>query len=620
MSNKNLLILERSSSTLVSGDSNDKYVLEGVFGEIDKKNRNQRIYTESEYLPQIEALQAKIKSSKLLGELDHPQTFDISLKNVSHIIEDLSYDKDSKQVRGRIRLLDTEAGRQAKALVDAGVPLQISSRAAGSVKEDGTVQIKQLFTYDLVADPGFENAELKRVNEAYGFENDGTFLLFEVPETKTNENQNKTNESTMTSYVNVEDFNSYSKYLAEEIKAIKEQLSKVTSDNSSVELSEKLTGLISHNDHIVENVKKLGEYVEYVAEKLDQSIQYAEHVAESADKNIEYSKYLAEKIDQNISFTEHVAESTAKVKEYANYLAENLDNTVETNANLKNYVNYLKENLQNISEYAEYIAESINKNLIVEEAGEEAAKAHDEAEKNNDLSKVGDNSKEGSVEGEEAGIEGEDIDGELKDKSPEIKTEEGDKNPGKAEGADAAKDVVTAAEAYKSEISSKLSALIEKATAKANNDPHFFKLVSSETKAKYNALDESVKSSVRAKIETSGFLTENQIVALMEGMVTEVNVGINEPYFVQVMPAEYKETWNKLSEGKKNQIIAQSQYHRLTTEYQVKNFWQTRDLREVAPVMEKVEMIKESTEETKTSSLPYDMTAVTEAIKAKFNK
>lgn len=620
MSNKNLLILERSTSVLTAGESGDKYVLEGVFGEIDKKNRNQRIYTESEYLPQIEALQTKIKSSKLLGELDHPQTFDISLKNVSHIIEELTYDKDSKQVKGRIRLLDTEAGRQAKALVDAGVPLQISSRAAGSVKEDGTVQIKQLFTYDLVADPGFENAELKRVNEAYGFDNDGSFLLFEVPETsKTNENQNKTNESTMTSYVNVDDFNSYSKYLAEEIKAIKEQLSKVNSDNSSVEFSEKLTGLVAHNDHIVENVKKLGEYVEYVAEKLDQSIQYAEHVAESADKNIEYSKYLAEKLDQNISFTEHVAESTAKVKEYANYLAENLDNNVETSANLKTYVNYLKENLQNISEYAEYIAESINKNLIVEEAGDEAGKAHDEADKSNELSKVGDNSAEGNVNGEEAGIEGEDIKGELKDKSPKIGTEEGDKNPGKPEGANATNDVVGAVEAYKSEISSKLDALIEKATAKANNDPHFFRLVSNETKAKYNALEESVKTKVKNTIETSGFLAESQILSLMEGMVTEVNKSINEPYFITAMPVEYAETWNKLSEGKKSQIIAQSKYAKLETEYQVRNFWQTRDLREVAPVMEKVEIIKESTEETK-STLPYDMSSVTEAIMAKFKK
>ena len=228
MSNKNLLILERSNSSLSSSNVDEKYVLEGIFGEIDKKNRNQRIYTESEYLPQIEALQAKIKSSKLLGELDHPKEFDISLKNVSHVIEELTYDKDSKQVRGRIRLLDTDAGRQAKALVDAGVPLQISSRAAGAVREDGTVQIKQLFTYDLVADPGFENAELKRVNEAYGFENNDTFFIFEIPDNnKTNLNQNKTNESTMTSYVNVDDFNSYSKYLAEEIKAKKETKAKV---------------------------------------------------------------------------------------------------------------------------------------------------------------------------------------------------------------------------------------------------------------------------------------------------------------------------------------------------------------------------------------------------------
>ena len=100
-----------------------------------------------------------------MGELDHPQQFDVSLKNVSHIIEELFYDKESKHVKGKIRLLDTDAGRQAKALVDAGVPLQISSRAAGVVESDGKVKIKQLFTYDLVADPGFENAELARVNE-----------------------------------------------------------------------------------------------------------------------------------------------------------------------------------------------------------------------------------------------------------------------------------------------------------------------------------------------------------------------------------------------------------------------------------------------------------------------
>jgi hypothetical protein len=145
MNNTNdLLIVEMSSSALnVKSAENKEYILEGVFGQIDQKNRNNRIYTESEYVPQIEALQAKIHASKLLGELDHPAQFDISLKNVSHIIEELIYDKESKEVRGRIRLLDTDAGRQAKALVDAGVPLQISSRAAGAVESNGQVKIKQ---------------------------------------------------------------------------------------------------------------------------------------------------------------------------------------------------------------------------------------------------------------------------------------------------------------------------------------------------------------------------------------------------------------------------------------------------------------------------------------------
>ena len=182
MANKNdLLIVEMSSSQLkVAAGENKEYILEGIFGEIDSKNKNNRIYTEDEYVPQIQQLQDKIKSSKLLGELDHPQQFDVSLKNVSHIIEELYYDKDNKHVMGKIRLLDTDAGRQAKALVDAGVPLQISSRAAGAVESNGKVKIKQLFTYDLVADPGFANAELKRVNESYGFDDNSGLWIYEM--------------------------------------------------------------------------------------------------------------------------------------------------------------------------------------------------------------------------------------------------------------------------------------------------------------------------------------------------------------------------------------------------------------------------------------------------------
>ncbi len=591
--NSKLLILERSGSTLAfAQDNSGAYVLEGVFGEIDKLNKNNRIYTEDEYLPQVENLQAKIKSSKLLGELDHPQNFDVSLKNVSHIIEELRYDKDKKQILGKIRLLDTDAGKQAKALVDAGVPLHISSRAAGTVESNGKVKIKQLFTYDLVADPGFANAELKRVNEAFGFEEDQDLLIYEINPTDNNQTQIKEEKNMENArFVSTDDFNSYSKYLAEEIKALKESLTALTSSESTNE-----------------EIKNLKEYSSYLAEKLNQAIAYSEHVAEKADQGIQYSEELAEKLDNSIQYSEHIAEGVEAIKNYTNYLAESYNEGVMTHENVVKYVNYLKENLEKVTEYAEYVAETVNSNLLTEadtDAGEPA----------------------------------EDLDSkELKDKTPEVIDAEGEKYAKAEDRAEdkedeleksmdeqpdgddvTAKEVAEAEdkmEAYKKEVASKLAASVENAKAKSVAEPHFFRFISEAKKEEFNTLETEAKEKVIAAVSGKGFLTESQIYALWNSAVTPVTTA--EPLVISAMPNEYKETWSKLSESKKSQLLAQSKYHRLETEYQVRNFWQTRDFREVAPLMEKVEMIKENKEEAKT--LPYDMTGVAESLTKRFKK
>ena len=692
MSNINdLLIVEMSSSALnVTTSENKDYVLEGVFGQIDQKNRNNRIYTEAEYVPQIEALQAKIKASKLLGELDHPAQFDISLKNVSHVIEDLTYDKETKEVRGRIKLLDTDAGRQAKALVDAGVPLQISSRAAGVVETNGQVKIKQLFTYDLVADPGFENAELKRVNESYGYENDGLLSIYEInkkPETSletidTIENTNtqiKENKN-MAEFVKSEDFNKYSEYLANEIKTLKES---IEAKNEEASEENTVDNLKEHNNHIVESVNKLTDYVDYVATKLDESIQYTEHVAEKADQGISYSESLAEKLDQGISYTEHVAEAVSKVKDFANYLAEAHNEGATSHTTLLEYVEYLKENLQSVSEYAEYIAESLNETVESEEVevnveaeeekeedveaadkveGEEVAKdvvteeedpakEADEADDTEEIENIGDNSEEGAVAadgekagkdveeiegeeveagdnsaegdvaGEENGEEAEDLESDAKTSDSEIEDEveaaEAGEGEEEAEGEEGALDPL---EAYKSEIASKLDKLVENATKKENESPSFFRVVSSATREKYNTLTESAKTEVRNTVSKRGFMTESEIVSLMNNAQLIVESAGSQPAFIALMPAEYTEAWTNLSEAKQNQIIAQARYHTLNTEYQVANFWQTRDLRDTRVEMEKVAMVSESKTEEPKSTLGYDVTGMADAFKKRFNK
>ena len=615
MSKKDLLILERSSSELqFKGNSDGIYILEGIFGELDKKNRNNRIYSANEYLPQIEALQGKIKASKLLGELDHPQNFDISLKNVSHIIEEITYDAENKQIKGRIRLLDTDAGRQAKALVDAGVPLQISSRAAGAVESNGQVKIKQLFTYDLVADPGFENAELKRVNESYGFSDLDNILIYEIGEvaslTENTKIENKESKKMAESkFITAEDFNKYSQYLSEEIKSIKESLTEARENSNNEELA------------------KLKEYVEYVSEKLDQSIQYTEHVAEKADQSIQYSETLAEKLDQSIQYAEHIAEKSESIKNYANYLAESYNEGATTHANLLEYIKYLKENIEQVTEYAEYVAETINSNLILEdEAGLPADELEDETEvigteapepKNieNELELDG----EGDAEGEEIKEGNAFGDAVVKAKEAGEKEFEFEGKTYKVEEELEAteEETVDAMEAYKNSITEKLNMLIKTANEKGKKDPHFFKLVSEATRNSFNELSSDEQSKVLSVVEGKGFLTESQIVSLWNSkLITDAES--NEPNVTKLMPIEYKEAWNSLSESKKNQILAQSKYHKLETEYQVNNFWQTRDLREVAPVMEKVAMIKENVEVK--PAVGYDTTEISAAIHKKFKK
>ena len=588
--NNKLLILERSGSTLsFKQEESGAYVLEGCFGEIDKLNRNNRIYTESEYLPQIESLQAKIKSSKLLGELDHPQTFDISLKNVSHIIEELSYNKDTKQIMGKIRLLDTDAGKQAKALVDAGVPLHISSRAAGTVESNGQVKIKQLFTYDLVADPGFANAELKRVNEALGFDDDNIFI-YEINNIENNQTQTTENKMEQSRFVSTEDFNKYSKYLATEIKGLKESLTE------------------KNNDTFAKEVESLKEYSSYLAEKMNSVIEYNNYMAEKLDQTIEHGDHIAEKVDQSIQYSEKIAESVNKVKEYSNYLAEAFNDGAATHENMLKYVTYLKENLEKVTEYAEYIAENVNKNLIVEADTD-------------------------------AGLPAEDVKAKADDKTPVVKDADGKVYP-KAEdaaeddskelekdleeepkGEDVGKEVteeVDRMDAYKKEISEKLQALVEKATVKVSNNPHFFAFISEAKKEEFNSLTDAEKANVIAKVEGKGFLTESQIYALWNNVIAGAPVE-NEPTVLAAMPSEYRETWNRLSEAKKNQILAQAKYHKLDTEYQVRNFWQQRDLRETSTVMEKVEMVSEKVVE-KVSTLPYNMDGMAESFAKRFKK
>ena len=171
--------------------SNNEIRLSGVFGVCGIKNGNNRIYSKENYGQMVESLQKTIATEGCLGELEHPNSMNINLNNVSHKIESVQMHEDGT-ITGTVVLLDTEKGRNAKAIVEAGVPLYISSRALGSIDESGNVTLTMLKTYDLVGTPGFSQASL-HLDENQKFEslNESMCAVILEGEDDNNDDSNK---------------------------------------------------------------------------------------------------------------------------------------------------------------------------------------------------------------------------------------------------------------------------------------------------------------------------------------------------------------------------------------------------------------------------------------------
>ena len=576
---KVVLILERSSENLKTVRDGNDIILEGIFAQFGVVNNYDRIYEEEEYLPQLKSLQKKIDEKRLIGELDHPEKFDISLSKISHSIESLTYNKDNRTVTGRIRLLDTPQGRIAKELVEAGIPISISSRAAGLVEPNKKVKIKKIFTYDLVADPGFENAVLSRMNESLGILNenvaiyDMTSSYPELLEEYTSDKEDNKKSTTDMEYVTADEMNTYSLILKEEIEEIHKKLSSVSEGNNS-ELMEKV-------QKMSESVDKMQKYVDYLANTLDKNIQHGHHVEESLDRVIDYTNYVANTLDESIKFTKSLDEKTEQGIKYAEYIKEQVEKGID-------YAEYLRECIELGVSYGEYVAEQANKGIkYTEYVAEQANKGIKYTEYVAEQANLGIKYAEHIAEKASKGIEyteyvAEKLVSELKDTISYADYLAESLNRGieysqyigeqaqqiadyteftlneKAPSANVEKIVESTSTVNYSEIDQKIDELL-KSVKKQKIDEANIKLEETKKQKVSETLNESNQQSA-----------DKKLAAILN------NGKSNQPLnWLTDAPDEYKKIWESLDTKTKETINAQSMSYKLESAYQIKNFWDT---------------------------------------------
>jgi hypothetical protein len=166
---KNLIIETNLFEGKVNEDSSGRTLVKGVLQRAGAENQNGRVYPKQVLEREVTKYQTLIKERRALGELDHPDSSVINLKNVSHNIREVHWEGDD--VVGTVEILPTPSGNILKELLRAGILLGISSRGMGSTKpmEGNKLLVGEdfeLIGWDFVSNPSTHGAFMTPMNES----------------------------------------------------------------------------------------------------------------------------------------------------------------------------------------------------------------------------------------------------------------------------------------------------------------------------------------------------------------------------------------------------------------------------------------------------------------------
>ena len=166
---KSLIIETNLFKGLVNEDASGRTIVKGILQRAGAENQNGRVYPMQILQREAKKYETLIKERRALGELDHPESSVINLKNVSHNVREIHW--EGNDLCGTVEILPTPSGNILKELLRAGILLGISSRGMGSTRqlEGNKVEVQEdfeLIGWDFVSNPSTHGAFMTPMNES----------------------------------------------------------------------------------------------------------------------------------------------------------------------------------------------------------------------------------------------------------------------------------------------------------------------------------------------------------------------------------------------------------------------------------------------------------------------
>ncbi len=133
-----------------------------VLQRANAKNQNGRVYPREILMKEVARYRNEfVNENRALGELDHPESPVVNLRNVCANVTRI--DTKGDDVVGDMQILSTPAGNIVRELVKNNIRLGVSSRGVGSVKnmDENTLEVQDdfnLICFDVVSNPSTHGA------------------------------------------------------------------------------------------------------------------------------------------------------------------------------------------------------------------------------------------------------------------------------------------------------------------------------------------------------------------------------------------------------------------------------------------------------------------------------